>query len=95
MPVLYGAARLAEQGYVTGGCARNRDYLSDKAAIASSVRAGLVEVALDPQTSGGLLIAVPRTDVEKLVEELHAGGVGTAAIVGHAVARQGVWVRLV
>jgi selenide,water dikinase len=95
LPVLHGAARLAEQGYVTGGCARNRDYLSDKVAIASSVRAGLVEVALDPQTSGGLLIAVPRADGERLVEELRAGGVETAAIVGHAVAHQDVWVRLV
>jgi selenide,water dikinase len=95
LPVLYGAARLAEQGYVTGGCQRNRSYLDDKVAIASSLRPGLVEVAFDPQTSGGLLIAVPRAAVDRLVTHLRAGGIETAAIVGYAVDRQNVRVRLV
>ena len=95
LPVLYGAASLAERGYVTGGCQRNRDYLGDKITVAPSIRAGLVEVAFDPQTSGGLLIAVPRAEADALVKALRAGGIETAVTVGHAVAHQNVWVQLV
>lgn len=94
LPILYGAVRLAEQGYVTGGCKRNRDYLHDKVAVDPAIRAGLVEVAFDPQTSGGLLIAVPQADAEALADRLRAAGIDATAIVGRAVPREDVWVRL-
>jgi selenide,water dikinase len=95
LPLLRGAPRLAEKGYLTGGCKRNRDYLDDKMAIEPSVREGLVEVALDPQTSGGLLIAVARRHAAKLLDELHAAGVKDATAVGYATSLQKPWVRLV
>jgi selenide,water dikinase len=95
LPVLHGAPTLAEQGCVTGGCGRNRAYLADKAAVSPSVSAGLTEVAYDPQTSGGLLIAVPSRKAEKLVAALKAEGVGIAEIVGYATPRREFWVSLV
>jgi selenide,water dikinase len=95
LPVLPGARRLAEQGSLTGGCKRNRDYLKDKIAVDRSVRDGLVEIALDPQTSGGLLIALPHSRAADLVTGLHAKGISAARIVGYAEARQDVAVRLV
>jgi len=95
MPLLSRAPRLAEKGYLTGGCKRNRDYLGDKMAIEPSLREGLVEVAIDPQTSGGLLIAVAKRHAAKLVDELHAGGVKDATAVGYATSLQKPWVRLV
>ncbi|OFW28429.1 MAG: selenide, water dikinase SelD [Acidobacteria bacterium RIFCSPLOWO2_02_FULL_65_29] len=94
-PVLEGAVRLAEQGYLTGGCRRNRGYLLDKVSVAPSVRAGLVEIAFDPQTSGGLLIAIPEQSAAALVDELRASGVPAATVIGHAVAKENVAVRLV
>lgn len=95
MPLLPGARRLAEQGCLTGGCRRNRDYLKDKIAIDRSVREGLVEIAMDPQTSGGLLIALPQGNAGALVDTLHASGVDAATLVGYATALQDVSVRLV
>jgi selenide, water dikinase len=95
LPVIQHAARLAEKGYITGGCKRNRDYLKDKITIEPSIREGLVEVALDPQTSGGLLIALAKRDAAKLIEELQAAGVKTATEVGYATSLQKPWVRLV
>lgn len=94
LPVLPGAARLAALGLLTGGCRRNRAYLDDKMAIDPSVGEALLEVALDPQTSGGLLIAVPRSSAPRLVRALRAGGVRAARVVGAAVARQDRPVRL-
>jgi len=95
LPLLHRAPRLAEKGYITGGCKRNRDYLQDKIAIEPGIREGVVEVALDPQTSGGLLIAVAKRYAAKLVEDLHTAGVVDAALVGYATALQKPWVRLV
>ena len=71
MPLLRRAASLAEKGYITGGCKRNREYLNDKMAIDKSIREGLIEVALDPQTSGGLLLAIGKRHAAKLLDELH------------------------
>ena len=95
LPLLRGAPRLAEKGYITGGCKRNRDYLQDKITIEKSLREGLVEVALDPQTSGGLLIAVAKRHAGKLLDDLHAAGVEHATEVGYATSLQKPWVRLV
>jgi len=93
--LLHRAPRLAEKGYITGGCKRNHEYLQDKMTVEKSIREGLVEVAIDPQTSGGLLIAVGKRHAAKLVEELHAAGVKDATEVGYATALQKPWVRLV
>jgi selenide,water dikinase len=95
LPLLRAAARLAEKGYITGGCKRNRDYLDDKMAIDKSIREGLVEVALDPQTSGGLLMAIAKRRAAKLIDDLHAAGVAAACEVGYATSLQKPWVRLV
>lgn len=95
LPLLHRAARLADKGYLTGGCKRNREYLKDKITVDSSIREGLVETAFDPQTSGGLLIALPQKHAAKLVEELRANGVKAACQIGYATSLQKAWVRLV
>ena len=94
-PLLHRARRLAEKGYLTGGCKRNSEYLQDKIVIDKGIREGLVQVALDPQTSGGLLIAVAKRHATKLVDDLHLAGVKEAAEIGYATALQKPWVRLV
>jgi selenide, water dikinase len=95
LPLLRRARHLAEKGYLTGGCKRNREFLQDKITIDASIRSGLVEMALDPQTSGGLLIALPQKSASKLVAELHAAGIKQATAIGYATSLQKTWVRLV
>jgi selenide,water dikinase len=95
LPLLPNAPQLAEKGYITGGCKRNREYLQDKISIEPAIPEGLVEVALDPQTSGGLLIAVAKDHAPKLLQDLAAAGVSAATEVGYATALQKSWVRLV
>ena len=94
LPVLPGALRLAKGGYLTGGCQRNRAYLADKVAIEPTVGPGYEDIAFDPQTSGGLLIAVRQRDAARLVQALHAKGIDTAAVVGAAVPTRDSWVVL-
>src|SRR3984893_2872011 len=80
LPLLRGAARLARAGCLTGGCTRNREYLKNKIVIDRSIPQDLVDVAFDPQTSGGLLIALPADEAPALVVELQANGIGAAGI---------------
>jgi selenide,water dikinase len=58
LPVIPAAIELAGLGVVTGGDARNREYVGDALQIdgASDVH---VRIAFDPQTAGGLLVALP------------------------------------
>ena len=95
LPLLRRAPRLAEKGYLTGGCKRNREYLEGKITVDKSIREGLVDVAFDPQTSGGLFIALAQKHAPRLVEELRANGVDAAANVGYATSLQKAWVRLI
>jgi selenide,water dikinase len=94
LPVLPGAVRLAESGNLTGGCRRNREHLAGRISVEPRVRPGLVEVAFDPQTSGGLLIALSESDAQGLVDRLHDNGVTEAVIVGRVTTEQDVAVRL-
>jgi selenide,water dikinase len=59
IPVLPGALDYAARGILTGGAVRNRTYLADKVRIATGVPEPLEHVLFDPQTSGGLLFALP------------------------------------
>jgi selenide, water dikinase len=95
LPIMHRAPRLAEKGYITGGCKRNRDYLKDKITVEESLPEGIVEVAFDPQTSGGLLMAVAKRLAARLIEDLQATGVTAATQVGYATSLQKPWVRLV
>ena len=95
LPIINATSDLAEAGYLTGGGKRNREFLNGKMAIDPSINKGLVETALDPQTSGGLLIALPEKDAGKLVKELRANEVESASTIGHAVSPQKVRVHLV
>ncbi len=59
VPVLPGALEYAAAGIVTGGASRNRKYLAGKASLAPDIPEALEHVLFDPQTSGGLLFALP------------------------------------
>lgn len=82
VPVLPGAAALAEAGIATGAAARN--WASYGAGVRGaeglpSWRRGLL---CDPQTSGGLLIAAAPGAVPDLLGKLRDAGFGAAAVVG-------------
>jgi selenide,water dikinase len=61
LPALDGAPELAAAGVETGGAAHNRRFVADVLEVAPGVAPELVTLAHDPQTSGGLLAAVPET----------------------------------
>jgi selenide,water dikinase len=85
VPILPGTQKYATQGMVPGGGYCNQEYFGK--GIVFSPQASETEkiIFFDPQTSGGLLIALPRPRGEKLLAVLHARGIHQAAIIGEVV----------
>ncbi len=75
IPALPGALELATAGVETGGAAHNRRFVLPAFAVGADVPAELVTLAHDPQTSGGLLAAVPAAEVDDVTRALNAAGV--------------------
>ncbi len=80
LPLMPGAMEAAGMGLVPAGTGKNRESVSAVLTIAEGADPVLVDLALDPQTSGGLLAAVPPEAAERLIRRL-----GGAAAVGRAV----------
>ncbi|GAW94153.1 selenide, water dikinase [Calderihabitans maritimus] len=86
VPVYQEALELAEQGIIPGGAFANRNYLGERVVWDRSVPQSLRDVFYDPQTSGGLLIAVPGEIATKLVALLKEYGITVAGVIGEIVA---------
>jgi selenide,water dikinase len=87
VPLMDGAREAVEAGYLTGGGNATRRFLEDRVSIASSVDETMTSLLYDPQTSGGLFIAVAREQAAPLIEKLREKH-PRAAIVGECVERQ-------
>ena len=75
LPVLGGALDLAAAGVETGGAAHNRRFVADALTVADGVSPELVTLAHDPQTSGGLLAAIPPDRLDAVEAGLDRRGV--------------------
>ena len=76
VPLLPGVRDLARAGVTTGGAGRNRAYPGLRLDVGDDVPAELVDLLHDPQTSGGLLLAIAEDRAPALRRELTARGVG-------------------
>jgi selenide,water dikinase len=79
LPLLPGAREVAAAGERTGGDSRNRDFAAAHVA-ADGVSEELVTLAYDPQTAGGLLIAVEARRAPALESAFSASGQPLTAI---------------
>ncbi|HET7030782.1 MAG TPA: selenide, water dikinase SelD [Candidatus Limnocylindrales bacterium] len=88
LPALDGALDLARAGIETGGAAHNRRFVAPALRVDEHVAAEVVTLAHDPQTSGGLLAAVPPDRLKGLRADLAAAGV-EHWLIGHVEDRAG------
>ncbi len=85
LPLLPGALECCREAMIPGGGRRNQDFFGQYMHISEEVSPDMVTLAFDPQTSGGLLIAVPEPDAIALLADLHRAGDADSAIVGRVV----------
>ncbi|MCP4728340.1 MAG: selenide, water dikinase SelD, partial [bacterium] len=78
---LPGAVENASMGMIPEGMYKNRDFIGSLCTIESSVKTELADIAFDPQTSGGLLIALSDEQASALVSELKSNGIKDAGII--------------
>jgi len=70
VPLLTGALELARAGLLTSGDKTNREYVGDDIEIGEGVTKEMRNLLYDPQTAGGLLIAIPAERARPLVARL-------------------------
>jgi selenide,water dikinase len=71
VPLLDGALELASQGMLTSGDKTNREYVGLDVEIAEAVDPNMVKLLFDPQTAGGMLIAITEDKSEALLRSLN------------------------
>ncbi len=87
-PCLPSAIKYAGQGWVTSAAGRNRAHaISRGISSIEALSTQRQELFFDPQTSGGLLIAVPPEQAESLLADIRVGD-SHAAIIGEIVPKQ-------
>jgi selenide,water dikinase len=86
LPVYPNALEMYRKGETTGSNGANRAMVAGR--WESKIRLGAAEEELlfDPQTSGGLLLAVPEAQAEPLVAALKSSGVPEASFIGRVEA---------
>jgi selenide, water dikinase len=82
VPCFPGLQTLVETGIIPGGLVRNRKFREKLIDIGPDCPGWLVDVLFDPQTAGGLLIALPAAAAPDLLARMHDAGIAEAAIVG-------------
>lgn len=81
------ALELARMGFIPAGAYRNREYAQAGVQVSGKVEQALEDLFYDPQTSGGLLAAVPEECAEECLNRLLAAGV-EAACIGYVTEQQ-------
>lgn len=95
LPLLPGALECCRAGLIPGGGARNREFYGPRVKISEEVSDEMAVMAFDPQTSGGLLIAIPAREALRLVAALHEAGSIEACIVGRVAESSGFAIELI
>jgi len=87
VPLIPGALDLAARGMLTGGDRTNREYVGEEIEISAAVTKELGRLLYDPQTAGGMLMAVSTDRVEEMLARLQET-YSSAAVIGRAVERR-------
>ena len=86
LPLLPGALGFGENYFAVAAAQRNRNFMAGNIDIAG-LSAGMQEIIFDPQTSGGLLVAVPAETAGELCDAIRKDD-PAAAIIGEVIERE-------
>lgn len=85
VPILPEAIEYAGYGLLPAGAFKNKEFRLSMVDCAPGIDALIVDLFFDPQTSGGLLIAIGEAHVGPLLERLISKGVTESRIIGKVV----------
>jgi selenide,water dikinase len=82
IPSMEGALEMAAMGMVPAGAYSNRDHFSSRVKMGEHVKLEIQDLLYDPQTSGGLLLAVDPPREGELIKTLREIGFTESELVG-------------
>ena len=86
VPLLEGAMDCVRAGFIPGGLNNNRDFAECHVSYSENIPAEIRTILFDPQTAGGLLLSVARSDAASLLIALTSAGVPAVAPIIQLVA---------
>ena len=85
LPLLPGVLECLAEGIASGAVERNRESCGQCLVADNNIQPPMLDLCFDPQTSGGLLMAVSPSAAEELLAKLHAAEMPEAAIIGRVL----------
>lgn len=85
LPLLPGVLECLAEGIASGAVERNRESSGGCLAADDNVQPAMLDLCFDPQTSGGLLIAIAASAADDFLARLHVADVADAAVIGRVV----------
>ncbi len=95
LPLYPHALQMYRKGETTGSNGANRQLVAGSFELQAKLAAAETELLFDPQTSGGLLLAVAADQAESLLADLRQAGCKEAMIIGRALAAAKPGIRIV
>ena len=87
------ALELASMGLIPAGAYRNRTYAEAGVLVQGNIRLAMQDILYDPQTSGGLLFAIPEAEAESCLAQLKQT-IPAAAIIGYVTEKEDSYIIL-
>lgn len=94
VPIIEGAIEMAQMGIIPGGMYRNKQYISKDVEL-KNVKEYIEDILYDPQTSGGLLIAVKEEYADILVEDMIKNGSIEAKVIGEVKEKSDKYITVI
>ena len=88
LPIMDEALDMYRKGMTTGVNASNRQMVTGAMTMAPALPAWHQEIVFDPQTNGGLMVALPESQSQDLIAALQAAGIHSAAVIGRVTDQQ-------
>lgn len=87
------ALEYASMGLVPAGAYRNRQYAAGGVSRRREIPLAMEDILYDPQTSGGLLFALPEQEAEVCLRQLRSS-IPQASVVGYVTEKEDSWLCL-
>src|SRR5690606_3355372 len=85
VPIIDGAKGLASMGIIPAGMYSNKKHIENEILKKTNIEEVIEDLLYDPQTSGGLLVAVEENDVDKALDNLSKMTHNDYAVVGRVL----------
>lgn len=88
VPLIGSTYRLVDEGCIPGASFSNLDFVENDSHLRMNLNYNLKMIAMDAQTSGGLLICVQPDISDQVISELHKAGLTQSAVIGRVTEKR-------